>query len=165
MFITRPDVLKWCLNMHTFKTKEEEDLWGRSLLNVKKQWSGPFGERIIKEFYQVSGYKVYENVQIKGGFHPDIETDDFMVEVKTQTFFTTGTAGEKIIGVPIKYRNVPKLYGKKLIIVCVGGAEKDAKRLGLVGPDRDVEYEEFNRKRGISFVLFSDLLNNYLRGG
>lgn len=47
MFITRPDVLKWCLNMHTFKTKEEEDLWGRSLLNVKKQWSGPFGERII----------------------------------------------------------------------------------------------------------------------
>ena len=131
MLLTNPDVLKWCLNMHSFKTKED----------VKKQWSGPFGERIVKEFYRQSGNNVHENVEIKEGFHPDIETDDFMVEVKTQTFFTTGTAGEKIIGVPIKYRNIPKLYGKKLIIVCVGGAEKDAIRLGLLGPDRDVEYE------------------------
>ena len=46
----------------------------------------------------------------------------------------------------------------------MGGAEKDAIRLGLLGPDRDVEYEEFNRKRGISYVLFSDLLKKYLRG-
>ena len=57
-------------------------------------------------------------------FEPDLDCDQLIVEVKTQTYFTTGTAGEKILGVPYKYSSVPRIFGKELIILCIGNAEK-----------------------------------------
>jgi hypothetical protein len=58
---------------------------------------------------------------------PDLETEDNIIEVKTQTFYTSGTAGEKILGSAFKYASIPVLYGKPLIILCIGGAEKICK--------------------------------------
>ena len=57
------------------------------------------------------------------GYHPDIETDDFVYEVKGQRYFMGGTASEKVLGVPYKYADIPEIYGKPLKIVCVAYQE------------------------------------------
>ena len=57
------------------------------------------------------------------GVHPDWETEDAIWEVKTRNWSVPGTAGEKILGVPYKYSDVPELYGKPLKIVCVAYQE------------------------------------------
>ena len=64
--------------------------------------------------------------EIKNGFHPDWETEDCLYEVKSRNYTTTGTAGEKILGSPIKYINIPKIYGKPLKIVVLGFQEHEA---------------------------------------
>jgi hypothetical protein len=46
------------------------------------------------------------------------------MEVKCGTYYTNGTAHEKILGCPFKYADIPILYSKPLKIVCIGGAEK-----------------------------------------
>ena len=45
-----------------------------------------------------------------------------MVEVKSRSWCTTGTAGEKV-RVPYKYADIPNLYNKPLMIVCVAYQE------------------------------------------
>lgn len=121
---TNPEVRSWLSG--TLKlSKTQEDEWGRALvksarpdLATSKMWTGMFGQLLIQEVFP-SGWKPKK----LAGHAPDWETADYIIEVKTQSWFTPGTAGEKILGVPIKYRNVPQLYGKPLLIVCFGRAE------------------------------------------
>ena len=53
--------------------------------------------------------------------------------MKTHTWCTTGTAGEKILGVPFKYSELPRLYGKPLKIICVAYQERELYKFGVIG--------------------------------
>ena len=114
----------------TPKHKANEDSWGQNMLKKRrpdlkldKQWTNKFGEHICEELFALLGKTVSKPTK-KENFQPDSEVDDAILEAKAQTFFTTGTAGEKILGTPFKYAEVPVLYGKPLKIICMGGAEK-----------------------------------------
>ena len=122
--LSNQTVRSWLLG-NVKMSKSQENEWGRALVETyrpkkskAKAWSGILGEELIKELYPY-GWKPVK----LGGFKPDWETDDFIIEVKTQSWFTKGTAGEKILGVPVKYRNLPAMYNKPLVIVCFGRAE------------------------------------------
>jgi len=112
------------------KYKELEDKWGQEMLRKRrpdlkldKQWTNKFGEHICEEIYTLLGKVVSKPVK-KEHYQPDHEVDDAILEAKAGTFHTSGTAGEKILGTPFKYAEVPYLYSKQLKIVCMGGAEK-----------------------------------------
>lgn len=113
--------------------KKMEDEWGQSMLahirpDLKKsgQWTTVVGERLNGELQLMLGQEYVKPRNIHG-YQPDGETNHHIWEVKTQTYFTSGTAGEKILGVPFKYADVPLWYQKSLKIVCLGGAERDGR--------------------------------------
>lgn len=82
------------------------------------KWSGRFGQLIFEEMFP-GGWKPKK----KGNFLLDWEDENFVYELKTQFHLSGGTAQEKIPAVPIKYIDVPELFGKPLRIVCFAGAE------------------------------------------
>jgi hypothetical protein len=112
-------------NIPKSKYKEKEDEWGRNVLKIKrpdlvldKQWTNKFGEHIIEELYMLINKPINKPNKINH-LQPDLESEDFIIEVKTQTYYTTGTASEKILGTPYKYADIPTLYNKPLkIVVC-----------------------------------------------
>ena len=134
-----PEVIKWIFGDTSFITTDNkksnyktlEDMWGKGVLSLvrsthlpplNKQQTNTFGEYLCDEIYTL--FKKDINVpEQKNKYRPDREINDAIIEVKTQTYYTSGTAGEKILGVPFKYCEIPRLYSKKLIILCIGGAE------------------------------------------
>lgn len=145
-----------------------EDQWGRATLKVRrpdldieKQWTGKFGEHVCQELYVLLGKECSKPAK-KNHFCPDWEVDDSIVEVKTETFFTEGTAGEKILGVPLKYADVPTLYGKPLRILCMGGAEKACRyQYGILGDiTSEGKKKQIERLRvdGFEYVGVTDIL-------
>jgi hypothetical protein len=187
--LRNPEVIHWLFGYTSFlseiekknKTKDTEkrkvleDTWGITLLekirpdlvkrngNVleKKQWTGPVGEHLCKELYILQGKEIHKPKK-QQHFQPDWETDDAVLEVKTQTFFTTGTAGEKIFGVPFKYADVPGLYGKPLHIICMAGAEKMCRDNGMIGPCYSAKQKciDLYRDGHIEFVAATDILQS-----
>jgi hypothetical protein len=146
--------------------KRCEDVWGKTtmsdILNIKTkiQWTSLFGEHLCKEILLMQNKTVWRPTT-KGGFRPDFETDDWIVEVKTGTWYTNGTAHEKILGTALKYRNIPELYKKKLLIVCIGRAEREARKYGLFGSS-DEKMEDFLqliKGWNIEYIAATDLLN------
>ncbi len=112
------------------KYKLLEDTWGQNMLRrrrpdlrLDKQWTNKFGEHICEELLILEGHTIKKPETISH-YAPDHETEAGIEEAKAGTYFTSGTAGEKILGCPFKYAEVPELYGKPLRIVCMGGAEK-----------------------------------------
>ncbi len=104
-----PAIEKKNKSVDTKKYKELEDIWGQKVMKSRRpdleldgQWTNKFGEHLCEEIYGLLGKTVTKPVK-KEGKQPDSETEDAIVEVKAQTYFTTGTAGEKIMGVPFKY--------------------------------------------------------------
>lgn len=168
MLLSRDDVLMWVLGDLSFlpaQTKEAEDAWGRSLLKQVRpdlsssQWTNLIGEYICKELFTRLGHVVTRPVKMCH-LAPDLETGDSIIEVKTQTFFTSGTAGEKILGVPFKYADIPTLYGKPLTIVCIAGAEREGRRHGVLGTQshqKKVFLDTFQQS-GITFTSATDIL-------
>lgn len=181
--IMEPDVVKWIQGeddiLHTLfskkkinkkKLKELEDEWGkkflkkyRSDLSPKKQWTNLFGEYLCRDVFLMMGKKIWKPCSIDG-ICPDWETEEEIIEVKTGTYYTDGTAHEKILGVPIKYSSVPNLYKKPLKIICIGGAEKrcreDYKIIGPHIPHDKKEILDFYKEKKIEFIPFSDLLKS-----
>ena len=151
------------------KYKELEDKWGQSILELRRpdlrksgQWTTKFGEHICEEINIMFG-KVPTSPRNIDGYKPDVEVDDAIWEAKTQTYMTDGTAGEKILGVPFKYADIPRLYGKPLKILCIGCAEKKSREqygniIGLKTTETKREFIEFYKSRGIEWVGFSDLI-------
>lgn len=148
----------------TLKTKKDlEDTWGRMItkpyrpdLTLNGQWTMCFGELIVKETLNAT-------IPIKiGNCKLDLETHDYLIEVKTGTHNTTGTAHEKIMGVPFKYAEIPEKSGKKLLIICLGGAETYAKSVGLFGSESKRKNATIDiwRENGISFVPFTKIMKN-----
>ena len=150
-----------------------EDSWGQATLKTRrpdlkldKQWTNKFGEHICEEICILMDKPFNKPVTINH-YSPDIETEDAIFEVKTQTFYTNGTAGEKILGCPFKYADVPSLYGKKLVILCIGGAEKVCREQygNLPGdkctPQKQSLLDEY-KMRKIEYIGATDLLKTFI---
>ncbi len=133
VLLKNKEVLQWLFNDLTFLEKVDkasEDKWGQQTMKIKrpdlkldKQWTNRFGEYICQELFTLLDYNVSKPEKIDH-MQPDLQTNEFIIEVKTQTYLTSGTAGEKILGTPFKYASVPRLFNKPLKIVCLGNAEK-----------------------------------------
>ena len=99
-------------------------------------------------------------------YHPDLECDDYVYEVKGSNWCVTGTAGEKILGVPLKYGEVPRVYDKPLQIILVGYQEYEAKEGYAFGDllDKENQTQElqdslaFYKEHDIEYVAFTDIL-------
>jgi hypothetical protein len=183
ILIRQKEVIQWIFGDLSFlpkiekknKTKDEveykklEDNWGQTMLKIRrpdlkldKQWTNKFGEHICEEIYNLLGKNVSKPTK-KEHYQPDIETEDAIIEVKTGTFYTSGTAGEKILGCPFKYAEIPELYTKPLKIICLGGAEKICKETygNLPGPKCSLQkkkFLDFFRENKIEYVGASDIL-------
>jgi len=146
-----------------------EDKWGQEMLRLRrpdlkldKQWTNKFGEHIAEEIFWLHG-KTVQKPKKKQNYQPDTEIDDAIIEAKTQTYFTTGTAGEKIIGCPFKYAEIPSLYSKPLKILCMGGAERICREQygnlpGEKCTQQKQRFLQFFRDNQIEYVAASDLL-------
>lgn len=168
-----PEIEKKNKTSDRAKYKVLEDNWGRLVmknlrpdLTLDKQWTKNFGEGICKEFYILRGKVVSKPANINN-YEPDWEVDDVIIEAKTQTFYTDGTAGEKILGTPFKYAEIPDLYGKPLKIICLGGAEKVCRESygNLTGPKSSTQknmFLDFFRERGIEYIGASDIIKNLI---
>ena len=113
------------------ESRKYEKNFGNSLLKkyfeVNKetaQWTTTVGQMAVKLLLE-EREKMFGFLE-KGNCVPDLETDDCVYEVKSRTYTTQGTAGEKIFGPLWKYAEVPRLYNKPLKIVLVGYQEYEA---------------------------------------
>jgi hypothetical protein len=151
------------------KYKVLEDMWGQAILKTRrpdlkldKQWTNKFGEHLCEEIYVLLGKDVSKPVK-KEHYQPDSEVDDAIIEAKAGTFYTRGTAGEKILGCPLKYAEIPDLYSKPLKILCMGGAEKVCREQygNLAGAKCSIQKKRFIdcfEENRIYFIGATDIL-------
>ena len=95
------------------------------------------------------------------GYKPDWETEDGIYEAKTRNWTTSGTAGEKILGVPYKYSEVPIYYGKPLYIVVIAYQEYEASEkfeLFNTSSQQRIDMLKMWKNMNIQYVKFSNLL-------
>lgn len=179
----------WNTRKNTKRNQTEEYSWSQDYFksSTTHQWSNKFGEKLVEYLLKSHNensipVRKYMDVLI-GNFVPnrpivqrifnrpvtkfkvDLETDNFIVEVKTRNWSTTGTAGDKIYCTPFKYWNLPKLYNKPLIIVLVGYMEYEAKyKMGLWDDNHDGNRQllEVCARNNIYYIGASDLLKNDL---
>ena len=154
---------KWLNVKQKKEDNKVEKKWGKSITQTNtNQWTTTLGETILKEILLVQKGKVWRPKQLNG-HKPDWETEDGIYEVKTRSWTTSGTAGEKILGTPFKYADIPVLYKKPLYIVTIAYQEYEA----------DSKFELFNSKNqrkikmieqwkemDIEYVKCSNLLKN-----
>lgn len=186
MLIENKNVIRWCFQGITEKTladtmnqkvlapyQKKEREWARAIIGgAGSQWTTILCEHLALEGLQAIGRKdVRRSVRKKGSirdkqYDPDLECSDYVYEVKGRNWTTTGTAGEKILGVPLKYGEVPVLYKKPLQIVLVGYQEYEAREHFAFGDllDSDEQTKElttslgFYKSQGIEYVGFTDIL-------
>jgi len=185
VLLRQKEVIQWLFGDLSFlpaiekknKTNDEakykilEDKWGQAMLKIRrpdlkldKQWTNKFGEHICEEIYSLLGKDVSKPVK-KEHYQPDSEVDDAIIEAKTQTFYTDGTAGEKILGCPFKYAEIPELYGKSLKILCIGGAERVCRERygnlpGKKCSPQKKKFLSFFRENRIEYIGASDILRS-----
>ena len=155
------------------KYKALEDKWGQNMLRLRrpdlaleKQWTNKFGEHLCEELFTLLGETVTKPKN-KNHYQPDSEIAGAILEAKAQTFYTSGTAGEKILGCPFKYAEIPSLYAKPLKIVCMGGAERICRESygNLPGAKCSAEkkkFLEFFRENQIEYVGATDILRSLI---
>lgn len=157
----------------TLNYKKLEDTWGQTIfkqkrpdLKLHKQWTNRFGEYVCEEILILMGKNIFKP-SVKDHFQPDIEDDTTVWEVKTGTYYTTGTAGEKILGCPFKYAEIPDLYTKPLRILCVGGAEKISRECygNLEGAKCNAKkkvFLNFFKEHKIEYIGATDLFKEFM---
>ena len=187
ILLRKPEVIQWLFGDLTFlpevekknktadapKMKALEDKWGQDMLRVRrpdlkldKQWTNKFGEHICEELFILGGQEVSKPPKMQN-YQPDCQTADTILEAKAGTFYTGGTAGEKILGCPFKYAEVPDLYGKPLKIVCIGGAEKQCREQygnlpGEKCSPQKKRFIEFFKENKIEYIAATDTLKSYV---
>jgi len=138
-----------------------------------KQWTTVLCQDLVMEALMKLGRKNVRKTQsIKSSlrdkrYDPDLECDDYVYEVKGRSWSTPGTAGEKILGVPLKYGELPRLYKKPLQIILVGYQEYEAREKFAFGDllDKNNQTPElreslaFYKEHEIEYVAFTDILN------
>ena len=185
--LNNPKVIQWCYegitdvslkNTESEKklkeAKEIEQNWGNSVIQTigGKQWTTVLCQELVMEALIKLGRKNVKATTAKKSslrdkkYDPDLECDEYVYEVKGRSWCTPGTAGEKILGVPLKYGEVPRLYNKPLQIVLVGYQEYEAKEKFAFGDLLDknkqtIELQEslaFYKEHEIEYVAFTDIL-------
>lgn len=164
-----------CKNVHKRNQieKENENAWGKQTLKTKnttfdsKQWTSLFGEYICEELLILMGDKVSVPAK-KQCYKPDLETEKYIIEVKTGTYRTSGTAAEKILGCPFKYIDVPTLWSKPLQIICIGGAEQICReQYGILGGPRTTDGKrrilDFYQQNNITYIGATSLLDRLVK--
>lgn len=149
---------------HKKYNKKEKD-WGHEISNCNNvSWSKVLSEKIVFQLLYLDGQNPRIPINMNG-FLPDIETDEFIYEVKTRTYTTSGTAGEKILGTPYKYANIPRLYNKPLKIILVAYQELEAINKFKLFNYNDNSIEKIKilnlwKEIGIEYIKCSDLMKN-----
>ena len=145
--------------------KEKEKIWGNKMIGQSNngQWTTKLGEGLVYDILALRGENP-KKVEIRGGFQPDWETNEYMYEVKTSDWYVSGTAGEKVLGTWIKYQDIPKLYGKPLRIVCVAYQEYELeygkiKYFGEHVSNKTKQVLDLASTWGIEYIRFSDLIS------
>lgn len=143
---------------------KHEKEWGNRMIKQKdnNQWTTKLGESLVFRILADKG-KNPRRCKRKNGYEPDIETDDAIYEVKTRNWTTSGTAGEKVFGTPLKYAEIPVIYGKPLKIVCVAYQEYEFVHgntpiFGDKVRETHRKILDFYKGFDIEFVRFSDLI-------
>ena len=144
------------------KHNDVEKKWGNLITEQtnNNQWTTKLGETILKEILLVQKGDVWRPKQLDG-HKPDWETEDGIYEVKTRNWTTSGTAGEKILGTPFKYADIPVLYKKPLYIVTIAYQEYEAcSKFELFNSrnPRKIKMIEQWKEMGIEYIKCSDLL-------
>lgn len=163
------NVCQWALEKPLINDTIQEKVWGNQIINytnATNQWTTKLGEYFVEELLRKIGYNVRQGKKI-GHYNPDRETDEFIVEVKTRNWTTSGTAGEKVYGTPLKYAGIPKATGKPLLIVCVGFQEREfiTGNTPVFGPnvhEDQQEFLDFYKSKNIYYVPCSYLIYLYL---
>ena len=153
---------------------EIEKAWANEVIGgTGGQWTTALCQDLVREALNLlerkhvrKGTAMRSSVTSKQ-YAPDLECDDFVYEVKGRSWTMSGTAGEKILGVPLKYGEIPTIYHKPLRIVLVGYQEHEARHgfaFGdLLNPALQTaqlkETLQYFKDRDIEYVGFTDLLN------
>ncbi len=142
-----------------------EKEWGNKMIGQigNNQWTTLLGEGLVRETLTLLGVDHFTPKKLNG-YVPDIETSNYIYEVKTRNWTTTGTAGEKVFGVPYKYSDIPRLYSKPLRVVCVAFQEYELTNgnsnvFGDKLSDEKRKLITIWKEMGIEFVKFSDIAN------
>ena len=190
-FLNDLEILKWVLGIDkqhdkNFNTKSKLNMEKIRLLNDKaetrwgiskctslatKNWSTCISENFSKEliYYLFDNKKILSNKKSKiclennSDCKPDIEIDNYIFEVKCKKWHSTGTAGEKILGTPVKYNKISDITGKLVRIILLAGQEEEAiKKYHLFDIDsndkRNMEQLELWYQQGTQFIKCSDLI-------
>lgn len=181
------EVIRWCYEGITDislknteseeklkESKEIEKRWGNEVMHTKdgKQWTTRLCQDLVMEALVKLGRKNVRATTSKKSslrdkkYDPDLECNDYVYEVKGRSWCTPGTAGEKILGVPLKYGELPRLYKKPLQIILVGYQEYEAREKFAFGDlldknNQTPELQEslaFYKERDIEYVAFTDIL-------
>lgn len=176
--LDNPEVIQWCYEGITSvslkntgdinklkESKRIETKWGNTVLQTKnkKQWTTELCQRIAMEALILLGRKNVKKTKARKSslrnkkYEPDLECDDFVYEVKGRSWCTGGTAGEKILGVPLKYGEVPHLYKKPLQIVLVGYQEYEAREGFAFGDLLDKKEQTKELKESLAFYKEQDI--------
>ena len=151
----------WCSFKKTKVNNEIERnfILGYHSSKSVNQWSNSFGEELVKTILQCLEKDPFRPKKIHGVI-PDLETKDALYEIKTRNWTTSGTAGEKILAAPYKYKSISRLTGKKIFIVLVGFQEYEAiHSFKLFEKDQEtLEYKQLCDQWNIEFIKCSDLI-------
>jgi hypothetical protein len=127
-----------------------------------RQWSGVFGEEIVRQLLLNRGCNVKKPGKINN-LLLDLETDNYLYEVKTRNYTTPGTIGEKILGTPYKYSQIYKYSKKPILIVLVGFQEIEGReKFNLSQPSTEEKlFLDFILDRyKIRYIFCSELIDN-----
>lgn len=174
-YLNKSGVLEWIYGDPNFikpLTQDTEKEWATNIIGYKTgQWTTELGENIINDILTISGknprkIKLHKRAANNKKLDPDREADDGLYECKARNYKTTGTAGEKILGCPIKYCEVPRLYGKPLYIVCLGyqemEAEKDFQLFEPKSKELKMQLAFWKDMFNISFIRATDMLDAFV---
>lgn len=143
--------------------QKQEKSWGNHIIgqNNNGNWTTVLGEHMVRDVLNLRGENP-RRPQGKEGYSPDWETDDYIYEVKTRNWTTSGTAGEKVLGTMYKYSDIPKIYEKPLKIVCVAYQEYELSNgttriFGEVSENKQ-RFLDLAKSMNIEYIKFSDLV-------
>jgi hypothetical protein len=151
-------------NIH--QNKIEEKKWGCDIISKDTvQYTTVLGERIVQEALTI----LNENPRREtiNGLKPDWVCNNAIYEVKTRTWNTPGTAGEKVLGVPFKYAELASPE-RPLKIVCVAYQESELTKgkFPIFNEEKmsskQKQHVEFWKSQNIHYVKFTVLLNEAL---
>lgn len=145
--------------------KKTEKEWGNKMIGQSNNgnWTTKLGEGLVFDILNLLDESPRKPEKKEGcNYEVDWETNNFMVEVKTSNWTISGTAGEKVLGTMYKYSDIPVIYGKKLLIVCVAYQEYEltygpTKIFGEIS-DNKKKFIELANSMNIEYVKFSDLV-------